>query len=328
MQWLDPMRLLLALPLLLAACGAVTVEQDEPPPPGPPPPPPPAAPQAPAASREVAPATAFAADTQNPTSPHWVYPGQNGRGAGKLLVFLHGMGGRPSGYARFLDHASALGFHVIGLSYWDTSQLAGSGRLDAVCDLDSDGIDAAESGCWGEAHREMFDGQATASPFDEPANVDMQDRLDHLLEYLAATYPAEGWAQFLVDGHPSWPSIVLAGHSMGAGNAAWIAQRRPVLRLVMLAQPADFVIDGTLSVPADWVDDGFSALSPNAMYGLSHVADTNALHERVLENWSWFGMAADHQLSSDAPVGDPHSSVAQDEATYGERWTYLLTDGL
>lgn len=40
-------------------------------------------------------------------------------GAGSLLVFFPGCGGRPADYTHFLLHAAAQGYHVIGLSYFN-----------------------------------------------------------------------------------------------------------------------------------------------------------------------------------------------------------------
>jgi pimeloyl-ACP methyl ester carboxylesterase len=299
-----------------------------------------------ALEHEITPDEVDSADDDYAQDPHRVYSAAGG--LGKLVVFLHGMGGIPSGYDEILLHANDLGFHVIGLSYQDATS-----RLDTLCDLDHNGtMTPSESTCWWQAHKEMWDCDAASSPFQIQSPTCIKDRLDSLLEHLATepAYSGEGWAQFRENGHPRWPTIVLAGHSMGAGNAAWIAQRRDVHRLVMISQPADYVIGLLGSQPADWIDDGFQSLQPEDMYGLSHVNDTSALYARTMENWGVFGMSGQRcvagtcnnpicapsqgqycgarKLYSTSTIGDPHSSPAQIESLYEDAWTYLLTHEL
>ena len=75
---------------------------------------------------------------------------------------------------------------------------------------------------------------------DSPSvNVDransIENRLNKLLQYLAANYSEDGWAQFLdTNGEPKWSETVLVGSSLGAGQAAIIAQEHEVYRAALL----------------------------------------------------------------------------------------------
>ena len=285
-------------------------------------------------------------DTATPQSAHYTYTGGSGAGSGWLVVFLHGVGGTPSGYQTYMEHANALGFHVIGLSYWDTGDY-GTPRIENICNIGTL-TQTQQSACWGDVRHNMWDGTAVPN-FSFPTHPTVKARLDDVLDYLDATYT--GWSQFRESGHPKWSKIVIAGHSMGAGVAAWIATQKPVHRLVMMSQPQDYVDDGSGgTIPAAWISAGFSSLTPDAMFGLSHVNDTVSDYGRTMTNWSTFGMSGLYCITSGcintvcspllgqycgarrlrATNGliDPHNDIAQNEAFFGAAWTYMLTRNL
>jgi len=308
----------------------------------------------------ITPATALAADNVAQQAQHYTYTGDgstNPLGAGWLVVFLPGagMGTDPSGYDTWLKHADALGFHVIGLSYWDTADY-GTARIEDICNISSFTV-AQRSACWGDVRNAMWDGSSVpnVSSFNVPDHANVKERLDNVLAYLDDNF--SGWSEFRESGHPKWSKIIIAGHSMGAGNAAWIAQHRQVHRLVMMSQPQDYVTAYPFGdVPATWIDDGFgqtqtgAVLSPSNMYGLSHQDDTTSDYARTIYNWSVFGMTGlrcvesgctnllcapssgqycgAHRLYGVTTGISAHNAVAQREDLYGNAWTYMLTSGL
>lgn len=71
------------------------------------------------------------------------------------------------------------------------------------------------------------------------AGNSIRARLTALLTYLAATYPNEGWGQFVAAGQPNWSLITVAGHSQGAGHAAYMAKLYSLDRAVMFSAPGD-----------------------------------------------------------------------------------------
>jgi len=67
-----------------------------------------------------------------------------------------------------------------------------------------------------------------------PANS-IYNRLDKVLEHLVNTYDEENWSQFLGDDDKlDWSRTVLVGSSLGAGQAALIAEKRTVYRVGLL----------------------------------------------------------------------------------------------
>jgi hypothetical protein len=91
----------------------------------------------------------------------------------------------------------------------------------------------------------------------------IENRLNKLLVYLKDRYPEEGWAQFLdASGlEPKWSETVIAGSSLGAGEAVMIAQRHDVYRAALL--------HGWVDARYDWVKDP-SATPPSDYFTLIH----------------------------------------------------------
>lgn len=78
-------------------------------------------------------------------------------------------------------------------------------------------------------------------PVDNPVGESVVSRLTHLLSWLQAQHPGEGWGLYLDHGQPAWQRIVVSGHSTGAGMAAYIAKTREVARVVLFSSPWDDV---------------------------------------------------------------------------------------
>ena len=66
----------------------------------------------------------------------------------------------------------------------------------------------------------------------------IENRLNKLLVYLKDNHPGEGWDKFVDpnagDPQPVWSQTVIAGSSLGAGEAAIIAERHDVFRATLL----------------------------------------------------------------------------------------------
>ena len=147
--------------------------------------------------------------------------------------------------------AAYAGYRTIGLSYDNTT------RLETAC--------ANNCGCYGPARREVVFG-GTLSPVVTVQTGDtIVYRLYQLLDYLDATYPAEGWGAFLSrddnDGIPEftdidWDSIVISGHSQGAGHAMVISKTDAVDGILLFDGGNDACTSGgrTYAQWHDWPD--------------------------------------------------------------------------
>ncbi len=59
-----------------------------------------------------------------------------------------------------------------------------------------------------------------------PLRDGIEHRLAAVLRYLATRYPREGWHGFFAHGVPKWRLIVMAGHSQGGSEAAFIGMTK------------------------------------------------------------------------------------------------------
>jgi hypothetical protein len=243
-----------------------------------------------------------------------VYVEADGTPANKLFVFLPGTGGPPAGYQQILQNAAAGGYDALGLSY--VNGLA----VNELCMV-------TEPGCHEGVRNEVITGEDT-SPLVDVAPVDsIEHRLVAALTHL-------GWDQYVVDGVPDWANIAFAGHSQGAGHAAFIAREHEVHRAVLFA--------GT--EPADWTQAPL-ATPVDRLWGFVHVEDPIAAPVQL--SWNNLGIPgppADvddqpppfdgQQLQTASPDdgGNPHGSIVVDPSTprenglpvYREVWCTMI----
>jgi len=162
---------------------------------------------------------------ESPCGAHHVYvPAPNNpelqARQNQLYLFLPGTHSEPDKYKYILSMAAYTGYKTIGLSYDNTT------RLETAC--------ANNCGCYGPARREIILGGNLSPAIKVKKGDTITYRLYTLLKHLASTYPAEGWGAFLNrdnnNGIPEftdidWDSIVISGHSQGAGHAMVIAKK-------------------------------------------------------------------------------------------------------
>ena len=185
-------------------------------------------------------------DTPDPPGPrgdHLVFlaPEATSR-VGRLLVFLPtgGVNNKPSEFTNLGAEASRLGYHTILLAYRNEAPIAASPTapppaLPGCGPLELPASSAPD--CAIKMRMEILEG---AGEWDSPlVDVDrangIENRLNKLLQHLKATHPADGWAEFLdSNGEPEWSETVIVGSSLGAGQAAIIAEQHEVYRAALL----------------------------------------------------------------------------------------------
>ena len=238
--------------------------------------------------------------------------------AGKLVVFFPGTQAQPDGYLLILRAAAAKGYHAIGLNYVNGAAV---GQLCAT-DTDTD--------CHGKVRLEVITGQ-DASPLVAVGTADaIINRLAKLLVYLNATYPKEGWGQFLdAQQTPVWAQLNVAGHSQGGGHAGVLAKMYSLNRAAYFSSPADW--RNAVNAPASWMSRA-SNTPPSRQYGFSHLRDPLVPWANVVPIWralqldtlgapvSVDGTASPfggtHQLSTDATPGSGLSTAAHGATVY------------
>jgi hypothetical protein len=250
--------------------------------------------------------------------------------AGPLLVFLPATGAVPRDYRAFLDTASSLGYHVLALDYWNLGMsVAHSCGADPVC--------------YGDVVANRFDGSHRGIHSSVTARDAILGRLTNALTVLRTRDPAGGWNRYLADGRVRWNRVVLAGHSQGGGESAYIAHEHRVQGVLMFAAPV--ATDG--AVVASWmVEPG--ATSSDRYYGFDDTHDV--YFRRIQGSWAALDVggaqpqvtvtaglpfAGGHRILTAADLGTPdeaHGRVVNDDGprtasgapTFQPIWRWML----
>ncbi|NDJ87526.1 MAG: hypothetical protein GYB66_16755, partial [Chloroflexi bacterium] len=225
-------------------------------------------------------------------APHYVCLDPSVSQRGRLLVFFPGTAATPEDYELFAEEGAAVGLHTISLSYPNPRSV----NLQ-ICPGDPD------PNCHENARREVIYGQDLHSgvSVDEPNAI--VNRIVHLLRFLHEQTPDAGWDQYLDGDMPRWEHIVVAGHSQGAGMAAYLAHAHPVARAILFAW-----VDQSQGNVAPWILEAH-ATPPERIYYFEHVAD----HERgkiakgqMLEAFGLHALGEANIDTTIAPYGDAH----------------------
>lgn len=210
--------------------------------------------------------------------PHYVWLDPEQAEDPKLWLFLPSAGAKPAEFQLIAKEAARLGYHVISLMYPNGEVIL------SVCNP----LPPEErENCYENIRLQTLDGiQRSDFSSVNPSNS-IYNRVTKVLQYLAATFPKEGWRHFLKDGAPRWSRIVVAGHSQGGGNAAMIGKLHRVARVVMISSPPEGCMDSQCQA-ARWVAIG--ATPANRYYGLAHQRELPIRAERA--NWEAFGLNA------------------------------------
>jgi len=201
-------------------------------------------------------------DLRRFNNPHYVVFDRTGARSADLLLFMTGTGADPGSVTDFLIVAAAQGYRAVSLAYNDVPAVI------AVCPQDPDPQCSAKV-----RQKRIFGDDVTRRVDDTPAES-IANRLVKLLIRLDRDHPSEGWSDYLDGGAPRWQRIAVGGHSQGAGMAAFIAQRKPVARVILFSSPWDF--DGRERQLAPWVLAGPGATPAGLWFAAYHKKERTA----------------------------------------------------
>ncbi len=196
---------------------------------------------------------------------------------GRLFVMLPGTTAVPRFYRFILRTGAPRGYHAIGLTYPNDEAVATLCATSPIPD------------CAGMARNEIITGSDTSPLVDVNRANSITGRLVSLLTYISATFPNEGWGQYLVGGQPRWSAITVAGHSQGSGHAAYLAKQQLLDRSVMFSGPGDVGVQPGSMAP--WLNLP-NVTPPSRQYGFTHVADGLVPLALVTRNWDVLGLGA------------------------------------
>jgi hypothetical protein len=192
----------------------------------------------------------------------------------KLFLYIVGSGISETTAQEMLYAGARRGYNAIAIAYRN---------YEAVVPLCARSPD---DDCTGKVREEILTGLdltplVTIAPKDA-----LEPRLQKLLVYLDATYPGEGWGEFLKGGDIDWSKVSAAGHSQGAGHVAMLAKRHEMARSVMISGVADLARDGK---PAPWLS--LPDKTPvDRQYGFTNVADTVVTFAVAEASWKAIGL--------------------------------------
>ncbi|MFM8566208.1 MAG: BPSS1187 family protein [Gemmatimonadota bacterium] len=214
---------------------------------------------------------------------------------GRLFVFLPGTGGVPANQQLIQSTAAARGYHAIGLTYPNPT---------AVGVLCADDIDPE---CFWDVRREVITGLNTSARIQvTPANA-IVNRLEKLLTYLQAQYPAEGWGQYLLAGRIDWSRVTLAGHSQGGGHVGVLTKLVALDRAVYFSSPADW--RQVANTPATWLSRP-NITAASRQFAFIHEQDQLVPELQARANWVALGLDAFGPVTNvdgmNPPYGNSH----------------------
>ncbi|MGT2427083.1 BPSS1187 family protein [Amnibacterium kyonggiense] len=218
---------------------------------------------------------------------------------GPLLLLLSATGHQPRDYTRFLRLAADDGYHVLGLDYWNLGHSVAS-----TC--------ATDASCYGRLQRNRFDG---SRPFAK-SRVAPQDsvlgRLEPALAHLREQDPHGGWGNYLEGGTVRWDRIVLAGHSQGGGEAAYIAHIRAVRGALLFGSP--IVSDGRTA--ATWLSTP-SRTPASRIYAFDNTSDQ--FWPRIEPSWRRLGLGTP-QVVDGTTHYTSHALISEVRQAHAHLW--------
>jgi pimeloyl-ACP methyl ester carboxylesterase len=219
-------------------------------------------------------------------SPNAMNYATSGAPGSPLLLFLPATRAVPADYRQFLDAASAKGFHVLALDYWNEGN-----SVVRMCRGIPDCYTAVQQNRLDGSHPSVY---SAISPADSIVN-----RLRVALSYLNKFDSTGGWTNYVSGSRIKWNKIVVAGHSQGGGQSAFIAHKYRVRGVLMFSSP----VESDNGVPASWMTSP-GATPASAMYGF--VSANDVYNKNIVESWAALGLGKPVNTTTLAPAKQAH----------------------
>ena len=82
--------------------------------------------------------------------------------------------------------------------------------------------------------------------------------------------PGQGWGEYIQGKEIQWEKIIVAGHSQGAGHAAYLGKKFRLAGVLILSGPQDYL--NYFHSPAGWLS-GPSQTPPSRYFAFLHLRD-------------------------------------------------------
>lgn len=246
-------------------------------------------------------------------------PGAGGRQP--LILMIVGTGGHAAN-SRSMDSIFAeMGYHVLALDY--RNQV-----ITTTCSGSSD------SACFDGFRQEIVTGEPVSDIVRVDSVNSLLNRFISALRYLDREDPGGQWGRYLRGGRPRWRRIITAGHSQGAGHAAYLGKLFRVRRVLMFSGPQDYL--DLFHRPAGW-QGRKGATPPSRYFAFLHVKDPFNVQHQIANDALLMGLSASDTLMvqpgeavqgqaqilvNDISTRDPHSSTLL--PVFRPVWRYML----
>lgn len=255
-------------------------------------------------------------------SPHMASYSQGGFNRHRLIVMIPGTGAKATSSRKQDSIFASMGFHVISLDY--------NNNVIAVSCSGSDQED-----CFDRYRSEIVTGTPASPLVSVDTANSIINRFSVLLRYLVKTDPSGGWQEYINAAGPVWERIIAAGHSQGAGHAAYLGKLFKLDRVIMFSGPQDF--SNTFNKPAPWQEQK-GKTSPSRFFAFLHMKDPFGMDHQLANCAALMGSAKPdtmmvypgraiegkrHILITDISTTKAHSAVLKPE--FREAWEYMLT---
>jgi hypothetical protein len=193
------------------------------------------------------------------------------RRVGKLLVFLPtgGQTNIPTEFTELATVGARLGYHTLILAYRNEAPIIALPTANPPGCGDVEVPSQTSPTCAEDLREEILGGGDESSVVNIDRANSIENRLDKLLVHLSKSRLAEeGWSKFVDDPNGprptvKWSETVIAGSSLGAGEAVMIAERHEVFRVALL--------HGWVDARHPWVKRG--ATPSSKYFALVHIRD-------------------------------------------------------
>jgi hypothetical protein len=155
----------------------------------------------------------------------------------ELVLMIEGTGAPALGCRKFDSCFARMGYHTISLDYLNEV-------VTTVCS------DSPDSACFDSFRQEIVFGTPVSDKVKVDSTNSIVRRFTRLLNWLTENDPQGGWNAWLNGDQPRWEHIVVAGHSQGAGHAAYLGKVYNLAGVIMLSGPQDYLKQ--FNRPAPW----------------------------------------------------------------------------
>jgi pimeloyl-ACP methyl ester carboxylesterase len=201
---------------------------------------------------------------------------------------IPGTNGKATNFASFDSTFAAMGYYVITPDYINTV-------LTTVCSKSED------STCFNNFRQEIMFGTPVSDKVDVDSVNSLENRIATLLNYLAKQEGSKGWNRFVKNGQPRWDRIIVAGHSQGAGHAAYLGKHFKTAGVLLFSGPQDFLQH--FNAPASWQFEA-GKTAPRRYQAFLHLQDPFVYDYQIKDV-----AALNHHAVTDTALVQPHAPV-------------------